>query len=79
MQLLLSDFSTESLIGFVPDKVIKVNRIIFLDDDELLLVFSDQLLKVSELFLELPPLLLFEFELLTQYLVDRRLFIELVL
>ena len=79
MQLLLSDLSTQPLIRFVSDKVIKVYSIIFLDKYEFLLMFSDQLLIVRQLFLEFPPLLLLEFELITEYLIDGCLFIELIL
>ena len=79
MQLLLSDLRTQPLIRFVSDKVIKVYSIIFLDKYEFLLMFRDQLLIVRQLFLELPPLLLLEFELITEYLIDGGLFIELIL
>ena len=79
MQLLLSDLRTQPLIRFVSDKVIKVYSIIFLDKYEFLLMFGDQLLIVRQLFLELPPLLLLEFELITDYLIDGGLFIELIL
>jgi hypothetical protein len=79
VQLLLSDLSTQPLIRFVSDKVIKVYSIIFLDKYEFLLMFSDQLLIVRQLFLEFPPLLLLEFELITEYLIDGCLFIELIL
>ena len=79
MQLLLSDLRTQPLIRFVSDKVIKVYSIIFLDKYEFLLMFRDELLIVRQLFLELPPLLLLEFELITEYLIDGGLFIELIL
>jgi hypothetical protein len=42
-------------------------------------MISDQLLIVRQLFLEFPPLLLLEFELITEYLIDGGLFIELIL
>jgi hypothetical protein len=78
VQILLSNFCTQPLIRFVSDKVIKIDSIIFLDKYELFLMISDKFLILRQLLLELPPLLLLEFELLTEYLIDSSFFIELI-